>query len=59
MILTNQNKPIGYAAEAQLCLDILDRFYEVPWKPKWREAYEADLTKAQELLQSATDEGGA
>ena len=57
--LTNQNKPIGYAAEAQLCLDILDRFPEVPWEPKWREAYEADLTKAQESLQAVTDEGDA
>ena len=31
LILANQNKPIGYAAESRLCNDILDRFHAVPW----------------------------
>ena len=32
LILTNQNTPIGYAAETNLCLGIIDRFGSVPWK---------------------------
>ena len=31
LILANQNKPIGYAAEFRLCTDIVDRFHSVPW----------------------------
>lgn len=31
LILANQNKPIGYAAESRLCTDIVDRFHSVPW----------------------------
>lgn len=42
VILTNQNQPLGYKAEGQLCLDILDRFPDVPWKPHLRAAHETD-----------------
>lgn len=45
LILANQNKPVGYAAESRLCLALLDRFQDVPWDPKWRAAYESDLAK--------------
>ena len=52
LILTNQNHPKWYAAESQLCLDILARFAEVPWKAGKRERYEAEseryLLKIQE-----------
>ena len=37
VILTNQNNPIGYAAESRLCLDIMDRFPSVPWRSDMRE----------------------
>ena len=43
LILSNQNLPIGYAAESRLCLGLIDRFHAVPWLPKWRDAYEKDL----------------
>ena len=45
VILGNQNTPLGYMAESQLALSILDRFPDVPWDPKWREASEASLEK--------------
>ena len=40
VILTNQNNPVGYAAESRLCLDIMDRFPSVPWRSDLRKAYE-------------------
>jgi hypothetical protein len=43
LILTNQNQPVGYNAEGQLCLSILDRFHNVSWKPSLRSACETDL----------------
>ena len=39
-IMTNQNKPDGYSAESKLCLDILDRFPEIPWRRNLREVFE-------------------
>ena len=45
LILANQNEPRGYLAESQFCLDIIDRFSDVPWKRQWCEAYQADLLK--------------
>lgn len=57
LILTNQNQPPGYAAEARLCLDILDRFPDVPWKPQWRSAYERDLSKDRGKLIRAKSGG--
>ena len=59
LVLTNQNKPAGYVAEGQLCLDILDWFSEVPWKPSLREAHEADITRFRKVIGSATGEVGA
>jgi hypothetical protein len=50
LILTNQNQPVGYAAESRLCLDILDRFPDVPWKATWRYAFEQDLAKDMAAL---------
>jgi len=50
-ILTNQNQPLGYAAEAKLAIEILDRFPAVPWLPTLREANLTDLTRySKELL---------
>ena len=31
LILCNQNQPVGYLAESQLCVDIIDHFRDVPW----------------------------
>ena len=59
LILIYQNKPVGYVAEGQLCLDILDWFSEVPWKPSLREAHEADITRFQKVIGSATGEVSA
>ncbi|MEQ8652020.1 MAG: hypothetical protein RIC87_06110 [Kiloniellales bacterium] len=42
LILSNQNEPAGYEAETSLCLALLDRFSDVPWKQSLREAHEAD-----------------
>ena len=42
LILANQNEPAGYAAEAKLCTQILDRFSDVPWVPGKRDVYELD-----------------
>ena len=43
IILSNQNKPLGYMAESKLCLDIFDRFSNIPWDEKLYEAHEKDL----------------
>ena len=45
VILTNQNSPPGYRAEAELTLEILGRFYNVPWDSRLRNAYQEDLAK--------------
>ena len=45
LILTNQNEQPGYEAETRLCLDIVDRFPDVPWERKICDALEADLLK--------------
>lgn len=43
LILTHQNEPTGYIAEARLCLTLLNRFSDVPWNPAHHEAHQADL----------------
>ncbi len=43
LILTNQNKPIGYAAETRLSIGIMNRFELVPWQGDLREALLKDL----------------
>lgn len=45
IIVSNQNKPLGYMAESKLCLDIFDRFSYMPWNRKLCEAHEKDLYK--------------
>ena len=45
VILANQNTPLGYVAESQLALNIMDGFPNVPWDLKWREAAEAALAR--------------
>ena len=54
LILTNQNKPPGYVAEAQLALNIINWFSDVPWNQKLREAHEADLANYQKQLEAET-----
>jgi len=54
LILCNQNQPKGYAAESQLCVDIIDHFRDVPWQTHWREAYVQDLTKDLAKLDAET-----
>lgn len=44
-IMTNQNEPDGYSAETRLCLEILDRFPEVPWERDLREAFKKDVSR--------------
>ena len=54
LILTNQNKPPGYVAEAQLALDIINWFSDVPWDQKLREAHEAALAEHRKELEAET-----
>lgn len=44
-ILAHQNEGLGYLAESQLCLALLDKFADVPWTPDWRAAFESDLKR--------------
>ncbi len=48
LILTNQNERRGYLAEAELSVNIMDGFTDVPWDRKWREAYEDSLAHYRE-----------
>ena len=52
LILTNQNELPGYIAEAQLSLDIINWFTEVPWKQTLREASEASLSEHRKKIES-------
>ena len=45
MILANQNKGLGDEAEAQLCLDIIEKFSDVSWERMLRDACVSDLRK--------------
>lgn len=44
-ILAHQNEALGYLAESQLCLALLDKFADVPWTPNQRTAFESDLER--------------
>ena len=57
LILTNQNELPGYIAEAQLSLDIINWFAEVPWKQTLREASEAGLSEHREKLSRCGRDG--
>ena len=57
LILTNQNELPGYIAEAQLSLDIINWFTEVPWKQTLREASEASLSEHREKLSRCGRDG--
>ena len=46
IILRNQNQPLGYKAEAELCVEILNRFSDIPWRADLRAGYEANLEKS-------------
>lgn len=54
LILTNQNKPLGYIAEAQLALNIINGFSDVPWDQKLREVHEAALAEHRKQLEAGT-----
>ena len=54
LILTNQNKPPGYVAEAELSLKIMCDFSYVPWDPELRKAYEANLAEYRKKSMVAT-----
>ena len=43
VILANQYTTPGYTAEAQLGLEMLERFYDVPWDWRRRDALHEDL----------------
>lgn len=43
IVLTSQNQPVGYLAELELCLGVMDQFNDVPWPANERRAREADL----------------
>lgn len=55
LILTNQNKPIGYLAEYRLCLGIMYRFDSVPWENSKREAYESGAIECCERFSSKAE----
>ena len=54
LILTNQNKPPGNVAEAQLALNIINGFGGVPWNQGLSEAHEANLAEYQKELGAET-----
>lgn len=54
LILTNQNKPLGYIVEAQLALNIINEFSDVPWNEGLREAHEANLANTRAELKAET-----
>ena len=47
LILANQNKPIGYAAEFRLCTDIVERFHSVPWNNEVYKALSAETSLSE------------
>lgn len=51
LILTNQNKPLGNMAEAQLSLHIVDWFADVPWYRDRRKALEASVARHREPME--------
>lgn len=53
LILTNQNKPVGYLEECRLCLGITDDF-ALPWSDNLREALVKDLAKRTKELQDGS-----
>ena len=53
LILTNQNKPIGYVEECRLNLGIIDRFTFVPWSDGLRNVVAKSLTMHLEGLPEA------
>ena len=57
LILTNQNELPGYIAEAQLSLDIINWFTEVPWNQTLREASEASLSEHRKKLSRCGRDG--
>ena len=54
LILTNQNKPSGYVAEAQLALNIINGFSDVPWGQRLLEIHEAALAEHRKQLEAET-----
>ncbi len=48
LALTNQNRPIGYLAEAQMGVEIMFRFSNVPWNESLRDAYWKNLEMRKE-----------
>ena len=54
LILTNQNKPPEYVAEAQLALNIINWFLGVPWNQGLSEAHEANLAEYRKELGAET-----
>ena len=57
LILTNQNELPVYIAEAQLSLDIIGWYTEVPWNQTLREASEASLSENREKLSRCGRDG--
>ena len=54
LILTNQNALLGYMAESQLSLNIMNEFTDVPWDQKLRQASEASLAEHREKVEAET-----
>ena len=54
LILTNQNALLGYMAESQLSLNIMNEFTDVPWEQKLRQASEASLAEHLGKLEAET-----
>lgn len=45
IILSHQNEDIGYAAEAKLSLEVLERFQHLPWPEGKAEPFKSDFAK--------------
>ena len=56
--ITKQNQPAGYKAESQRCLQIMDRFPDVPSEPERPAAHETELAKDRMPSGAETAGGG-
>jgi len=52
LIICNQNQPLGYLAESQLCLDIINYLNDVPWRKGLRDAFRKDIESVELKLRS-------
>ena len=44
-IMTNGNEPVGRIAQGKICLEIMDRFPDVPWESSLKEVFKKGLVE--------------